>query len=127
MNASKFLVYVERVVMNDKLSAHKGPGIREAIETRGATLCYLPPYSPDLNPIEMPFQQAEGISEQGGRTNNFPPASPNWHIRAQSKRPRSLQLFQARRLCVKSTGICSSSAPVGMCQGSRTESEASFS
>jgi transposase len=58
MNASKFLAYVEQylvsilkrkdIVVYDKLSAHQGPG--EAIEARGATLCYLPPYSLGLNP-----------------------------------------------------------------------------
>ena len=40
------------VVVLDNLSAHKGPGIRELIEARQAALLYLPPYSPDLNPIE---------------------------------------------------------------------------
>jgi hypothetical protein len=37
------------------LPAHKAAGVREAIEARGAKLLYLPKYSPDLNPIEMPF------------------------------------------------------------------------
>jgi transposase len=41
----------------DNLPAHKAAGIREAIEARGATLRYLPQYSPDLNPIEMPFSK----------------------------------------------------------------------
>jgi pimeloyl-ACP methyl ester carboxylesterase len=41
----------------DNLPAHKVPGVREAIEARGATLRYLPQYSPDLNPIEMPFSK----------------------------------------------------------------------
>ena len=41
----------------DNLPAHKAAGVREAIEARGATLRYLPKYSPDLNPIEMPFSQ----------------------------------------------------------------------
>jgi hypothetical protein len=40
----------------------KAAGVREAIEARGAMLRYLPKYSPDLNPIEMPFQQAQGLS-----------------------------------------------------------------
>jgi transposase len=40
------------VVMMDNLSAHKVAGIREAIEHRGAQVVYLPPYSPDLSPIE---------------------------------------------------------------------------
>jgi len=40
------------IVVLDNLSAHKVEGVREAIEARGARLIYLPPYSPDLNPIE---------------------------------------------------------------------------
>lgn len=57
-----FLTYLEQVlcpnlasgevVIMDNLSVHKVAGIRELIEDRGATLIYLPPYSPDLNPIE---------------------------------------------------------------------------
>ena len=67
MNGSKFLAYVEQclaptlkpddIVVIDNLPAHKASGIREAIEARGATLRYLPQYSPDLNPIEMPFSK----------------------------------------------------------------------
>ena len=67
MNGAKFLAYVkqclgptlkrEDIVMIDNLPAHKAAGIREAIEARGATLRYLPQYSPDLNPIEMPFSK----------------------------------------------------------------------
>ena len=45
------------IVVIDNLPAHKVPGVREAIEARGATLRYLPQYSPDLNPIEMPFSK----------------------------------------------------------------------
>ncbi len=41
----------------DNLPAHKLVGIREAIEEAGAQLRYLPPYSPDLNPIEMAFSK----------------------------------------------------------------------
>jgi transposase len=40
------------IVVMDNLSAHKAEGVREAIEARGARLLYLPPYSPDLSPIE---------------------------------------------------------------------------
>ena len=67
MSGNKFLAYVEQclaptlkpedIVVMDNLPAHKVPGIREAIEARGATLRYLPQYSPDLNPIEMPFSK----------------------------------------------------------------------
>jgi len=43
------------IVVMDNLPSHKGAPIRRMIEARGATLVYLPPYSPDLNPIEMIF------------------------------------------------------------------------
>ncbi len=43
------------VVIMDNLAAHKVDGVRRAIEACGATLLYLPPYSPDLNPIENAF------------------------------------------------------------------------
>lgn len=41
------------IVVMDNLSVHKGVAIRQAIESAGAELCYLPPYSPDFNPIEL--------------------------------------------------------------------------
>jgi transposase len=40
------------VVVMDNLPAHKAAGVRDAIEAAGASLLYLPPYSPDFNPIE---------------------------------------------------------------------------
>ena len=62
MTGAAFRAYVERVlapvlapgdvVVMDNLGAHKVAGVREAGEARGAALIYLPPYSPDLNPIE---------------------------------------------------------------------------
>src|ERR1700674_5779352 len=71
MTGQRFLAYVEQclaptlkrkdVVVIDNLSAHKVSGIREAIEARGATLRYLPQYSPDLNPIEMPFSKLKAF------------------------------------------------------------------
>ena len=67
MNAETFLAYVEQclvpvlrhgdIVVMDNVSVHKSPRIREAIENARATLRYLPQYSPDLNPIEMPFSK----------------------------------------------------------------------
>jgi transposase-like protein len=45
------------VVVMDNFAAHKVPGVREAIEQAGATLRYLPKYSPDLNPIELPYSK----------------------------------------------------------------------
>jgi transposase len=45
----------QEVVVMDNLSAHKGSRVRELIEARGCELLYLPPYSPDFNPIEEAF------------------------------------------------------------------------
>src|SRR5215213_4217939 len=63
-----FEVYLERVlspslesgriVVMDNLSSHKGPRVRELIEGRGCELIYLPPYSPDLDPIDEAFAKA---------------------------------------------------------------------
>ena len=57
------------VVVLDNLSSHKVAGIKEAIENRGATLLYLPPYSPDLNPIEQMFAKLKHfLRKTGART-----------------------------------------------------------
>jgi hypothetical protein len=48
-----------QVVVMDNLSSHKAPGVREAIEAAGCRLPYLPPYSPDLNPIENAFSKVK--------------------------------------------------------------------
>ena len=67
INGEAFRAYVEQflaptllpgdIVILDNLGSHKVAGIREAIEAVGATLLYLPPYSPDLNPIEQFFSK----------------------------------------------------------------------
>jgi transposase len=71
MNAASFLAYVEQVlvptlnpgdiVVMDNLPAHKPAGVRRAIEATGALLLYLPPYSPDFNPIEMAFAKLKAM------------------------------------------------------------------
>lgn len=67
MNGPAFLAYIEQclgptlrrgdIVALDNCPVHKVAGVKEAIEARGATVEYLPPYSPDLNPIEMSFSK----------------------------------------------------------------------
>jgi transposase len=49
------------IVIMDNLSSHKVAGIREAVEAMGAELLYLPPYSPDLNPIEQVFAKLKAL------------------------------------------------------------------
>ncbi len=55
-----------QVVVMDNLSAHKGPRVRQLIEERGGELLYLPPYSPDLNPIEEAFAKIKGLLRKAG-------------------------------------------------------------
>ncbi len=50
-----------QVVVMDNLSSHKGGRVKELIESRGCELLYLPPYSPDLNPIEQAFSKVKGL------------------------------------------------------------------
>jgi transposase len=71
MNGAAFLAYTEQVlvpelapgdvVVMDNLPAHKIIGVRAAIEAVGATLVFLPPYSPDMNPIEMAFSKLKAL------------------------------------------------------------------
>lgn len=50
-----------QIVVMDNLSAHKGERVRELIEQRGCELLYLPPYSPDFNPIEQAFSKVKDL------------------------------------------------------------------
>ena len=55
-----------QVVVMDNLSAHKGQKVRELIEERGCELLYLPPYSPDYNPIEQAFSKMKALMRKSG-------------------------------------------------------------
>ena len=71
INGAIFLAYVEQclaptlspgdIVVMDNLPAHKVAGVRRAIHAKGAELIYLPPYSPDLNPIELLFAKLKAL------------------------------------------------------------------
>ncbi len=71
MNGDAFIAYTEQVlapelrpgdmVIMDNLPAHKVTGVRKAIEKVGAHLLYLPPYSPDFNPIEKAFSKLKAL------------------------------------------------------------------
>jgi transposase len=56
----------QEIVVMDNLSAHKGARVRKLIEERHCELVYLPPYSPDLNPIEEAFSKMKGILRKVG-------------------------------------------------------------
>jgi transposase len=79
MDGDCFLAYVEQVlaptlepgdiVVMDNLSSHKVAGIRQAIDARGASLRYLPPYSPDFNPIEQAIAKFKShLRKEAART-----------------------------------------------------------
>jgi transposase len=71
INSPAFQAYVEQVlvpelapgdiVVMDNLGSHKGAAVRQAIEAAGAKLLYLPPYSPDFNPIENAFAKLKAL------------------------------------------------------------------
>ncbi len=78
MDGALFLAWVQQglvpclqrddVVVLDNLATHKVAGVREAIEAAGARLEYLPPYSPDLNPIENLWSKVkQGLKSRGPR------------------------------------------------------------
>jgi transposase len=71
MDGEAFLAYVQDflcptlkpgdIVVADNLSSHKVKGVKQAIESVGASLHYLPPYSPDFNPIETVFSKLKAL------------------------------------------------------------------
>ena len=71
INGRSFLAYVEQllvpalrpgdIVVMDNLGSHKGKAVRKAIRKAGAKLFFLPPYSPDLNPIEQAFAKLKSL------------------------------------------------------------------
>jgi transposase len=71
VNARSFRAYVEQflaptlkrgdIVIMDNLGSHKGPAVRRALRAVGAKLFFLPPYSPDLNPIEQVFAKLKTL------------------------------------------------------------------
>lgn len=96
INGDVFLAYVQQqlvrtlkrgdIVVMDNLSSHKGAGIRKAIEAVGAKVLFLPPYSPDFNPIEQVFSKLKALLRRakertvdglwnrlGQLIDNFPP------------------------------------------------------
>jgi transposase len=80
INGTLFQAWVEQhlvkvlrpgdVVVMENFSSHKGPRVRAAIEAVGALIRYLPPYSPDLNPIELTFAKFKKMLRDGAECAN---------------------------------------------------------
>ena len=77
INGPLFLAWVQQhlvkslrtgdIVVMDNLSSHKTPGVVTALEAVGAQVRYLPPYSPDLNPIELAFSKFKKLLRDGAQ------------------------------------------------------------
>ena len=109
MNGTAFRAWTEQmlvpklrqgdIVIMDNLPAHKVAGIREAIEARGAELRYLPPYSPDLNPIEQAFAKLKALLRKAAERRHHPPqrATVDLAVDPQPAAVRQLDLDQSQR------------------------------
>ena len=119
MDGDVFQAYVEQalapslrrgdIVVMDNLPAHKVHGVREAIEAVGASLLYLPPYSPDFNPIEMAFSKLKALL-RAAEARTIPEL---WRAIADRRRAQTLhasrmpKLSHCRRLRRFMIGKCS--------------------
>jgi transposase len=111
IDGRSFLAYIEQVlaptlrageiVVLDNVSTHKVVGVREAIEAKGAKVLYLPPYSPDFNPIEKSFSKIKSVLQRiAARTVNALDAavarpceaSRRANARITSRHPAMMQL-----------------------------------
>jgi hypothetical protein len=103
-----FETYVDRVlapslssgqiVVMDNLSSHRGSRIKELIEARGCELIYLPPYSPDFNPIEEAFRGGQRAPATSRGTHPRSPAGSDGSCPRCGERERRPGLLRASRL-----------------------------
>jgi transposase len=116
INGESFLSYIEQVlvptlrpgdiVIIDNLGSHKGKSVRRVIRAAGAKLFFLPPYSPDLNPIEQVFAKLKILLRKAAERT----VEATWkRIGAYSPRsPRMRQLLRQRRIRFNLKQSCSS-------------------
>ena len=117
INGAAFVAYIEQclaptlkrgdIVVIDNLPAHKVAGVKDAIEAAGATLQYLPQYSPDLNPIEMPFSKFKAFLRKVAertvrglcrRIRSFVPTVSRAECRNYFRAPRKIPLAKSPRI-----------------------------
>jgi transposase len=132
MDGEAFLAYVEQalvpelrprdIVIMDNLPAHKVHGVRQAIEAAGASLRYLPPYSPDFNPIEMAFAKLKAAL-RAAEARTIPDL---WQAIADALRrftPQECANYLApRRIRCNLSGKCSSATPLAFGKGPQSSS-----
>ena len=110
-----FLLYVKQglvptlkrgdIVIMDNLPVHKVAGVEQAIEAAGATLLYLPPYSPDLNPIEPAFSKVKAHLRKAAEHTIPRLVRRIGRIASDFQPTRMQELLSARGLCSNVTGI----------------------
>ena len=99
VNRTIFETWVQRVlvpnlrqgdiVIMDNLSSHKGPRVRALIEAAGATLRYLPPYSPDFNPIETAFAKVKASCVKPPNDRSMASGAPSAASSTASPKPNA--------------------------------------
>ena len=103
-DAEIFLAYLDHVlcpalrpddvVVMDNLSSHKVTGVRERIEAVGASILYLPPYSPDLNPIEKAWAKLKTATPSRQSQNHSGPRPGHHRTASNHPIPRRLAWFR---------------------------------
>ena len=106
INGEAFLLYIEKVlvptlrhgdiVIMDNLGSHKANAVRRAIRAAGARPFYLPKYSPDLNPIELPFTKLKRCYAKPPSEPPRPSTMPSPRSATPSHRPNAPLLRQRR-------------------------------
>ena len=119
MNREAFETYVEKVlaptlsdgdvVIMDNLAAHKGSKVRQLIERAGARLLLLPPYSPDLNPIERLFAKFKALLRKAAER-TIPALWQRIGLSQMLHTSGMRELFPKRSICINLTGKCSRSS-----------------
>jgi transposase len=117
MNGAIFLAYIEQclaptlsrrdLVIMDNLPAHKVAGVVEAIEAVGASVLYLPSYSPDLNPIEQFFSKFKALLRKAAERTIPDPLAQNSFAASCGLSERMREFLSTRRLCGNMSGKCS--------------------
>src|ERR1700737_2951462 len=107
MNGEAFLAYIEQclvptlkrrdIVVVDNVPFHKVAGVEEAIQAVGASLRYLPPYSPDLNPIEFAVPSTENMAAQSRGAHNGRAAPLCWFVHSGARSSAMHRLLQLAR------------------------------
>jgi len=108
MNAAMFEELLEKclvptlskgdIVVMDNLSSHKGPRVEKLITDAGAQLRYLPPYSPDMNPIEKAYSKLKADLTQNRRAHRRGPDERSRRLRRDLQTRRMRKLLQGLRI-----------------------------